>query len=38
MEIKKLILQMKNENILWGSRRIAGELLKLGIDINYTTN
>jgi hypothetical protein len=28
---------MKNENILWGSRRIAGELKKLGIDLHHTT-
>ena len=34
---KELILKMKNENILWGSRRIAGELKKLGIDISYVT-
>ncbi len=26
---------MKNENILWGSRRIAGELKKLRIDISH---
>ena len=37
IKIKQLILKMKNENILWGSRRIAGELKKLGIDISYVT-
>ena len=36
-QIKQLILQMKNDNFLWGSRRISGELKKLGIDIHYTT-
>ena len=25
-QIKQLILQMKNDNFLWGSRRISGEL------------
>ena len=34
---KELILKMKNENILWGSRRIAGELKKLGIEISHVT-
>ncbi len=36
-QIKQLILQMKNDNFLWGARRIYGELNKLGIDIHYTT-
>ena len=36
-KIKELILKIKNENILWGSRRIAGELKKLGIDISHVT-
>ena len=37
IKIKQMILKMKNENILWGSRRISGELKKLGIDIHHTT-
>ena len=37
IKIKQMILKMKNENILWGSRRIAGELRKLGIDLHHTT-
>ena len=36
-EIKNLILEMKNENSLWGCRRIADELVKLRIDIHHTT-
>ena len=36
-EIKNLILEMKNENSLWGCRRIADELGKLRIDIHHTT-
>jgi putative transposase len=36
-EIKNLILEMKNENQLWGCHRIADELKKLGIDLNPTT-
>ncbi len=36
-QFKQLILQMKKDNFLWGSRRISGELKKLGIDIHYTT-
>ena len=35
--IKSLILEMKNENSLWGCRRIADELNKLKIDIHHTT-
>ena len=35
--IKSLILEMKNENSLWGFRRIADELNKLKIDIHHTT-
>ncbi len=34
---KKLILEMKRDNPLWGSRRIADELKKLNIYIHYTT-
>ena len=37
LEIKKLILKMKNDNSMWGCRRIADELEKLGIDIHHTT-
>jgi putative transposase len=36
-EIKNLILNMKNENSLWGCRRIADELEKLGIDLHHST-
>ena len=36
-EIKSLILEIKNDNYLWGCRRIADELGKLGIDIHHTT-
>jgi putative transposase len=36
-EIKNLILNMKNENSLWGCRRIADELEKLGINLHHST-
>ncbi len=36
-EIKNLILELKNDNSLWGCRRIADELSKLKIDIHHTT-
>ena len=36
-KIKQLILQMKNENNNWGTRRIEGELRKLGINIDHST-
>ena len=36
-DIKKLILQMKQDNRLWGCHRIADELKKLGIELNPTT-
>ncbi|MGL1893601.1 MAG: integrase core domain-containing protein [Spirochaetaceae bacterium] len=36
-DIKELILQMKQENQLWGCHRIADELKKLGIILNPTT-
>jgi len=36
-EIKLLILEMKQENQLWGCYRIADELKKLRIDLNPTT-
>ena len=35
--IKEIILMMKNDNYRWGSRRMAGELRKLGYDISHTT-
>ena len=34
---KEIILMMKNDNFQWGSRRISGELRKLGYDISHTT-
>ena len=37
IEIKKLIIEMKRENILWGAERIRGELLKLGIKVSKRT-
>ena len=33
-EIKQLILNMKNENLYWGYKKIQGELLKLGITLD----
>ncbi|MBL7110183.1 MAG: DDE-type integrase/transposase/recombinase [Candidatus Marinimicrobia bacterium] len=36
-ELKELIVQMANENPLWGAPRIHGELLKLGFDISQAT-
>jgi putative transposase len=36
-EIKNLILQMKNDNQLWGCYRIADELKKIGIKLHPTT-
>jgi hypothetical protein len=36
-DIKKLILQMKQENQLWGCHRIADELKKIGMELNPTT-
>ncbi|MDR0444579.1 MAG: helix-turn-helix domain-containing protein, partial [Treponema sp.] len=35
--IKELILKMKNENRLWGSRRIRDELLKLSVKVSHET-
>ena len=32
-EVKDLILSMKNDNLLWGVKRIQGELLKLDISL-----
>jgi transposase InsO family protein len=34
---RQLILEMKTDNPLWGSRRIADELKKLNIEIHHTT-
>lgn len=36
-DIKNLILSMKNENLLWGVKRIQGELLKLDISLSTKT-
>ena len=36
-DIKKLILEMKQENYLWGCKKIADELKKINIEIHYTT-
>ena len=35
--IKNLILEIKNKNLLWGCKRIQGELLKLGIELHKKT-
>jgi len=36
-EVRNLIRRMSRANPLWGSPRIHGELLKLGIDLSQTT-
>ena len=36
-DIVALIIQMANENLTWGYKRIFGELKKLGIHIGLTT-
>jgi transposase InsO family protein len=36
-EIKQIILNMKNENLYWGYKKIQGELLKLGIGLDKKT-
>ncbi len=36
-EIRDLILEMSQANILWGAPRIHGELLKLGIEVSQAT-
>jgi len=36
-ELKKLILEMKTDNPLWGCRRISDELKTLNINIHHTT-
>ena len=35
--VKNLILSMKNDNLLWGVKRIQGELLKLDISVSTKT-
>jgi putative transposase len=34
LDIRELIATMANENPLWGTERIRGELLKLGIVVS----
>jgi hypothetical protein len=36
-DVKNLILSMKNDNLLWGVKRIQGELLKLDILLSTKT-
>jgi len=36
-DIKSLILAMKQDNYIWGCKKIANELKKINIDIHYTT-
>ena len=36
-DIQNLILEIKNENILWGAKRIQGELMKLNIFLDTKT-
>jgi putative transposase len=36
-DVKKLILDMKNENLYWGYKKIHGELLKIGISLDTKT-
>ena len=36
-EIQKLILEMKNDNLQWGVKRIQGELMKLDIILDTKT-
>ena len=36
-EIRTLILEMKQDNPLWGCKKIANELKKVNIEIHYTT-
>ena len=35
--VKDLILEMKQDNVLWGCRRIADELQKVNISVHYST-
>ena len=38
VEVKNIILRMKNENLFWGAKRIRDELLmKLGISLDKKT-
>ena len=37
LETKKLILKLKNENLIWGAGKIQGELKKLGIELDKKT-
>jgi putative transposase len=37
VDIKNLILSMKNDNLLWGVKRIQGELLKLDLSLSTKT-
>jgi len=36
-DIRNIILEMKNNNLLWGTGKIRGELLKLGIELDRRT-
>jgi len=36
-DVKNLILSMKNDNLLWGVKRIQGQLLKLDISLSTKT-
>ena len=36
-EVRALIVQMSQENFLWGAPQIHGELLKLGFDVSQAT-
>ena len=36
-DVKNLILSMKNDNLLWGVKRIQGELLKLDFSLSTKT-
>ena len=36
-DLKKLILEMKQDNPLWGCKKITNELKKINIGIHYTT-
>ena len=37
LQNKKLILKVKQENYLWGCKKISNELKKINIEIHYTT-
>jgi putative transposase len=37
VDIKNLILRIKNDNLSWGIKKIQGELLKLGIELDRKT-